>query len=95
MSMPSDKRHRSALLGRAEKAWLHGTAHISWDELYLWFDVEKIAKTPYRGIREAFEEMTGDDEFEVSFIESRGGMTLVVHETRGGKKLTPLDQVAA
>jgi|GEM_PF-4367222 len=95
MALPSDKRHRSALLGRAEKAWLHGTSYISWDELYLWFDVTKIAKTPFRGIAEAFEEVTGNDEFEVKFIEARGGITLVVCETKAGKKLTDLAETAA
>ncbi|QNR96007.1 hypothetical protein ICJ04_10560 [Stenotrophomonas sp. 169] len=94
MSLPQDKRHRSALMSRVEKAWLHGVSHITWAEMYLWFDVEKIAKTPYRGIAEAFDEVTNEDSPRVSYIEGRGGIHLVVHETRGQHKLLSLAEAA-
>lgn len=94
MSLPKEKRHRSALMSRVEKAWLHGVSHVTFAELYLWFDVEKIAKTPYRGIEEAFEEVAGDDAPEVRIIEGRGGYHLVVEQTRAGHEMKLLSELA-
>jgi hypothetical protein len=36
-------RHGEVLESRLEEAVLHGCALISWEELYLWYGVQKIA----------------------------------------------------
>jgi len=43
-------RHEEVLASRLEEAVLHGCAHITWSELYLWYGVQKIAAGTWRDL---------------------------------------------
>ena len=45
-----DKRHDDALTNRLEEIITDGVTYISWNELYLWYDTEKIAAGTYRDL---------------------------------------------
>jgi hypothetical protein len=56
--MALDQRHHEAQLqGRLDELYLTGHCFISWNELYHWFNLDKIAKTPYRKINEMWQEL--------------------------------------
>ena len=65
------RRHENELLSGLEKVSSQGWAFIEWWKLYLWYEVEKIRKEPYRDIKLKWEEV-GD------------GGSLYVRETPGG-----------
>jgi len=43
-------RHDETLTSRLEDAVLHGGARISWDEMYLWYGVQKLAAGTWRDL---------------------------------------------
>jgi hypothetical protein len=43
-------RHEETLTSRLEEAALHGCAHITWEEMYLWYSVQKIAAGTWRDL---------------------------------------------
>jgi hypothetical protein len=43
-------RHGEVLESRLEEAVLHGCALITWEELYLWYGVQKIAAGTWRDL---------------------------------------------
>jgi hypothetical protein len=45
-----DKRHDDMLTSRLEQIYTDGAAYISWNELYLWYDVQAIAARTYRDL---------------------------------------------
>lgn len=50
-------RHEELLTSRLEEAALHGCAYISWEELYYWFGVRKIAAGTYRDLARRWEKV--------------------------------------
>jgi hypothetical protein len=71
-----EKRHQDMLTGRLEDAWLNGVAHITWNELYRWYGVQKIAAKTYRDLDERWRALSEDEN------EQRGALMKV--EGRGG-----------
>lgn len=43
-------RHEEMLTSRLEEAALRGCAYISWEEMYVWYGVQKIAAGTYRDL---------------------------------------------
>lgn len=50
-------RHHEADLDRAlDRLYLEGTVVLLWDDLYLWFDAERLGKGAYRELQRRWEE---------------------------------------
>ena len=53
-----EKRYDELLTSRLEKVLDEGAAFIFWNELYRWYDIEKIAARTYRDMKSRWEEIT-------------------------------------
>ncbi|MCA9462902.1 MAG: hypothetical protein KC590_12315 [Nitrospira sp.] len=51
------KRHEGQLWERLDQLYANGTTFISWGELYHWYKLQRIAKTPWRDIQARWEEL--------------------------------------
>ncbi len=71
--MPS-KRHQDLLTSRLEDACLNGLTHITWNELYCWYDVQKIAARTYRDLEDRWQKITDGQHGHLKKIEGRGGI---------------------
>jgi hypothetical protein len=45
------KRHEDQLWARLDELYANGTTYISWNELYHWYNIQRIAKAPWRDIK--------------------------------------------
>jgi hypothetical protein len=52
-----ERRHEELLKARLEDAALHGCSHISQQELYLWYGVQKVAANTYRDLVRKWDEV--------------------------------------
>ena len=50
-------RHEELLTSRLEEAVLHGGVRITWDEMYLWYGVQKIAAGTWRDMARRWEKV--------------------------------------
>lgn len=71
--MPS-KRHQDILTARLEDAFLNGTSHITWNELYYWYDAQRITVGIYRDLEERWQAITGGDKGMLNKVEGRNGI---------------------
>jgi len=69
-----DKRHQDSLTNRLEDAFLNGCSHITWTELYQWYDVQKIAARTYRDLETRWQDITDDGVGRLMKVEGRGGI---------------------
>lgn len=69
-----DKLHQDILTSRLEDALLNGCSHITWNELYKWYGVTKLAARTYRDIVTRWQDLTDDPNAQVMWVEGRGGM---------------------
>lgn len=53
-----DRRHSDLLNSRLEEILTNGCTYISWNELYLWYGVHKLAAKSYRDLEERWEEIS-------------------------------------
>lgn len=67
-----EKHHDIILRARLDELFLTGQVFISWHELSHWFNVERIAKKPYREISELWEEVCARRGVKVAPLEVRG-----------------------
>ena len=51
------KRHTEQLWGRLDQLYANGTTFISYGELYHWYNIQRIAKTPWRDIKARWQEL--------------------------------------
>ena len=51
------KRHDAALDRALDRLYLEGSVAISWDDLYLWFNADRLGKNAYREILRRWEEL--------------------------------------
>lgn len=82
-----DRRHQDQLMNRLEDAWLHGITHITWEELYLWYGVQKIAARTFRDLDERWRTLTESEQGPLMKIEGRAGIFLT-----GEKYVKKVDQ---
>jgi hypothetical protein len=82
-----EKRHQDSLTNRLEDALLNGCSHISWAELYQWYDVQKIAARTYRDLEVRWQDLTEGNAGRLMKIEGRGGIYIY-----GEKKAGIVDQ---
>ena len=69
-----EKRHDQLLITRLEDAIYNGCSHITWEELYLWYGVTRIAAGTYRDLSERMKELSPSDSVKPRLIEGRGGI---------------------
>jgi hypothetical protein len=71
-----EKHHQDALTLRLEDAYLNGCSHVTWDDLYYWYGVEKIAARTYRDLEARWQTITEGEEGPLMRVEGRGGIFL-------------------
>lgn len=69
-----ERGHEALLTARLEDAMLHGCTHITWDELYHWYGVKKIAAGTWRNLRDRWEELTEGSKGQLMRIVGKGGI---------------------
>ncbi|MGC1872044.1 MAG: hypothetical protein WA700_13900 [Acidobacteriaceae bacterium] len=69
-----DRRHDNTLTDRLEDAQLHGCSHITWNELYHWYGVKKIAAGTCRDLAQRWQELTHCKEGQLMQIPGRDGI---------------------
>jgi len=69
-----ERRHQDTLTNRLEEAHLNGVSHLTWDELYLWYGVQKIAARTYRDLEERWTSLTDNKAGRLMKVDGRGGM---------------------
>ncbi len=52
-----NKRHADTLKTRLESVITDGYTVITWNELYLWYNAQRLTKTVYENIGEHFDEL--------------------------------------
>lgn len=55
-----DKRHDNELTTRLEKILTDGSVFISWNELYHWYGVQKLAAGTFRDLENRWQELSED-----------------------------------
>lgn len=69
-----EKRHDDELTSRLERILTDGSAFISWNELYLWYGVQKLASASYRDLSNRWnliaEENGRTDLGELAYVQS-------------------------
>lgn len=58
------KRHEDQLGLRLDTLYITGITSITWQELYLWYGVDKIRKAPYRDIQDRWERLLEENGIE-------------------------------
>jgi hypothetical protein len=51
------KRHEEQVWARLDQLYASGTTLIGWNELYHWYNIQRIAKAPWRDIRNRWEQL--------------------------------------
>jgi len=83
-----ERRHDELLTARLEDAMLNGCSHITWNELYQWYDVQKLAANTWRDLKKRWDEVTeGRKVGSLKMVEGRGGMFL--HDGSKSKFVDP------
>lgn len=76
-------RHRETLLRRLDELFVKRFTFITWSELYYWFDIERVAKRPYRVIDELWKDLQesrkipGDQYSDLKFMDNGNGLVLL------------------
>jgi hypothetical protein len=73
------KRHDNILTSRLETVSIAGCAHILWDELYLWYGIQRITVTIYRDLEARWQELTNDKQGALMKADGSGGLFLVAY----------------
>lgn len=53
-----ERRHDEELTSRLEEIVTKGCTYISWNELYVWYNVQKIAARTYRDLSNRWDQLT-------------------------------------
>ncbi len=70
-----ERRHDELLTTRLEDAMLNGCSHITWNELYHWYGMHKLAAGTYRDLKRRWEEVTdGRKAGTLKMVRGREGM---------------------
>ena len=52
-----ERRHEDQLYTRLDQLYLNGIAFITWDELRLWYQMDRLSKTPFRDLKNRWHEL--------------------------------------
>jgi hypothetical protein len=82
-----ERRHDELLTARLEDAMLNGCSHVTWNELYHWYGMHKLAAGTYRDLNKRWEEVSdGRKAGQLRMVEGKGGIFLF-----DGSKSKPVD----
>jgi hypothetical protein len=73
------KRHEAQIWARLDDLYANGTTFISWGELYHWYNLERISKTPWRDLKARWDELLEEKEEpkgDPQVAEGRAGVSL-------------------
>ena len=73
------KRHENQIWARLDELYANGTTFISCGELYHWYGIERISKTPYRDLKARWDELLeekGEEVGDPQVAEVPGGISL-------------------
>jgi len=79
-----EKRHYDQLMGRLDELWANGTTFISFGELYHWYQIDRIAKRPWRDIHARWAEILSEKGMKYSdpyVAQVPGGVSFFFHRT--------------
>lgn len=76
-----NKGHENLLTARLEQVCNAGAAHVLWNELYLWYGVQKIAARTLRDLSDRWHELTDGEHGALMKIDGAGGWFLVAENT--------------
>ena len=82
-----ERRHDELLTARLEEVMLNGCSYITWDELYHWYTVQKIAANTWRDLKNRWDEVTARKGGPLKKVEGRGGIFL--HDGSKSKFVDP------
>jgi hypothetical protein len=83
-----ERRHDELLTSRLEEVMLNGCSHITSQELYHWYEVQKLAANTWRDLKKRWEEVTeGRKAGPLKMVEGRGGIFL--HDGSKSKFVDP------
>ena len=82
-----EKRHQDLIMNRLEDANLNGCSHFTWEELYRWYDVRKIAAKTYRDLEDRWIEISQNKAGCLMMIQGRGG--IFVYGEKMAEKVDP------
>jgi len=80
--MSLEKHQEAVLRARLDELFLTGSTFIGWPELSHWFNVERIAKKPYREIHEMWDDVCARRGFKTMSLQVRG-----LNQNLGGIRL--------
>jgi hypothetical protein len=80
-----ERRHEELLKARLEDAALHGCSHVTQQELYIWYGVQKLAANTYRDLVRKWDEVV-DSMHAQKFFKSPGkpGQLMFIDDGHGG-----------
>lgn len=73
------KRHEEQLWARLDDLFANGVTSITWGELYHWYNIDKIRKTPWRDIKARWEQLLeerGEEYIDPRVAETGGGVSM-------------------
>lgn len=80
------KRHVEQVWARLDQLYASGTTFIGWGELYHWYDVQRINKTPWRDLQVKWQELLeekNEDYADPQVAEVPGGIAFFFSRTPG------------
>jgi hypothetical protein len=83
-----ERRHDELLTARLEEAMLNGCSHVTWNELYHWYGINRLAINTWRDLKIRWEEITaGREAGPLKWVAGRSGMFL--HDGHTSKFVDP------
>lgn len=76
-----ERRYDNMLTSHLESLLDEGCTYITWNALYRWYDVQKIAAGTYRDLEERWQEVSGGKQGQLMHIANNGGMFLVAQKS--------------
>lgn len=76
-----EKRHDDMLTTRLETVLNAGVAHILWKEIYMWYDVQKIAARTLRNLADRWEDLTEGEHGKLMQVTGSSGVFLMAEKS--------------
>lgn len=93
---PMESHHEAQLNSAIDQLYLEGATTIRWDQMYLWFDADRLGKTAYREIIKRWEQFCSKQGYsapDLSVLHWPGKPTLtLIREPFEDEESTPLSE---
>jgi hypothetical protein len=80
------KRHDSQLWARLDELYANGITFISFGEVYHWYNIQRLAKAPWRDLKARWEELLdekGEGYIDVQVAQVGGGYSFFYSKNPG------------